>query len=83
VAGTKRKSRGNFYQGEVFCHGKRGPMSQSRMPRNAKTLGQGTGVNVDRTGRGAKTIYCAGIQDHIGEFAIESSAHLEILTPLT
>jgi hypothetical protein len=83
VAGTERQSRGNFCQGEVLCHGKRGPMSQSRMPRYAKTLGQGTCVNVDRTGRGAKTIYRAGVQDHVGEIAIESSPHLEIVGLLT
>jgi len=45
-----------------MCHRKRGQMRHSRMPRTAKTLGQRTGVNVDRTGRGAKTIYRVAVQ---------------------
>ncbi len=83
MTGAERQPRGNFYRRKAISHRKRSPMGHLRMPRNAKTLGQGTGVNVDWAGSSAKTIHRAGIEDHVGEIAIKRSAHLEIVGPLT
>jgi hypothetical protein len=57
MACSKRQARSNFYRGEVLCHGKCDPMSQSRMLRRSQMLGQGTGVNVDGAGGSTKTIH--------------------------